>query len=212
MIPTTTTKAMLSAIPSGPGAAPMNRSKGVIAWVPASRTPFVVIRRNVGSAAGYLEFGSPRVSRALEELQEGAERPASVADPVLLFIGELGHRDLPAHGHEDRVVAEAARAGWGAAKRSLANAPRRAPPRRRAGRGQRRTGTGRCGRTRARPGCPGSGPGGSAHRSPRPRRSGRSGAPGAPPSASTSMPESSASAGMPRAAATARALRVAFSR
>ena len=59
MIPTTITKAMLSPIPSGPGATPMNRSRGVIAWALPSCPPFVAISRNVGVAAGYLEFGSP---------------------------------------------------------------------------------------------------------------------------------------------------------
>ena len=40
-MPTTITKAMLSAIPSGPGAAPMNRSEGVIARAaPVPTTPF----------------------------------------------------------------------------------------------------------------------------------------------------------------------------
>src|SRR6476619_133654 len=38
---------------------------------------------------------------------DGPERPPPVADPILLDRLELGHRAVPAHGDEDRVVAEA---------------------------------------------------------------------------------------------------------
>src|SRR5215207_5887992 len=39
---------------------------------------------------------------------QGPEGPASVADPVLLLRGELGHGSVPSGGLEDRVVAEPA--------------------------------------------------------------------------------------------------------
>src|SRR5256885_10129269 len=55
--------------------------------------------------------------------QKGAERPEgppAVADPVLPLRFELRHGPIPADGHEDRVVAEAAASAGSGEKGSLA--------------------------------------------------------------------------------------------
>ena len=44
----------------------------------------------------------------------------AMADPILLAGLELGHRPVPAHGHEDRVVAEATGTAGFRGKGSLA--------------------------------------------------------------------------------------------
>src|SRR6266550_4096725 len=49
----------------------------------------------------------PRRSIPGELGPQGAERPTPVADAVLLLVGELRHRLVPARREEDRVVAEA---------------------------------------------------------------------------------------------------------
>src|SRR5918994_1231415 len=54
--------------------------------------------------------GRARRSSLGEHRAQRAEGPTPVADAVLLLVGELSHRLLPAGGHEDGVVAEPARA------------------------------------------------------------------------------------------------------
>src|SRR5436190_21141191 len=46
-------------------------------------------------------------STAAQKGADAPERPPAMADPILLGGLELSHRPVPAHGHEDRVVAEA---------------------------------------------------------------------------------------------------------
>ena len=58
--------------------------------------------RSVGGRRSYLESGM-----AMSSARARNARPA-MADPILLFVSELGHRLLPSLGHEDGVVAEAA--------------------------------------------------------------------------------------------------------
>src|SRR6476660_4708433 len=53
---------------------------------------------------------------------EGAERAPALADPMLLAGLELGHRPVPAHGHEDRVVPETTGTARFRGKGSLAKA------------------------------------------------------------------------------------------
>src|SRR6476659_2436223 len=53
---------------------------------------------------------------------DGPERSPAVADPILLAGLELSHRPVPAHGHEDRVVAEATCTARFRGKGSLAKA------------------------------------------------------------------------------------------
>ena len=112
-----------------------------------------------------------RSSALGEHRSQRAEGPAPMADAVLLVVGELGHRLVPAGGHEDGVVAEASLAAVLRRRWLLRRCRRRRRCARRARRWRRRIGTGRCVRPTARPASHGAGRRGSARRWRAPPRS-----------------------------------------
>ena len=206
--------------PATPTQVPVDAPAGAVAQLADAPTlGLVVVRVRVPPAPpsrarlhrDAAPFGCGSAQQLPHHRHQRPERLAAVADRVLLRRGEFRAGAGLAVGLEDRVVAEAARAGRGVAQGAASGGPRRRVPCRRAGRGPPRRRSGRRGgRRRCRRAGRGAGPGWPGRRRGVPAQRAEK-MPGAPPRTSTQRPESSATAGRPVAWARAWALRRAFS-